>query len=60
MPDALEGLASLADQSLVQVEHDRDGEPWFSLLETVREHARERLRRAARPTRPVAATRPIT
>jgi predicted ATPase len=43
VPDALDGLASLADQSLIQVERDRDGEPWFSLLETVREHARERL-----------------
>lgn len=43
VPDALDGLASLADQSLVQVDRPDGGEPRFRLLEIVREHARERL-----------------
>jgi predicted ATPase len=41
--DVFEGLASLVDKSLVQW-HDTGAEPRFSILETVREFALERLR----------------
>jgi predicted ATPase/DNA-binding XRE family transcriptional regulator len=40
--EVLMGLESLADQSLLVVD-ERDGEPRFRLLETVREYALERL-----------------
>jgi predicted ATPase/DNA-binding CsgD family transcriptional regulator len=43
VPDVLDGLTSLADKSLVQVVVSPGGEPWFRLLETVREYALERL-----------------
>ena len=43
VPDVLDGLTSLADKSLVQVVVPPSGEPRFRLLETVREHALERL-----------------
>ena len=41
--DVLEGLTSLADQSLVHEVDQPDGEPRFGMLETVREFALERL-----------------
>jgi predicted ATPase/class 3 adenylate cyclase len=41
--DPLEGLTSLVNQSLVQ-RTDPDGEPRFSMLETIREFAQEQLR----------------
>jgi predicted ATPase len=41
--DALDGLTRLADASVVQVRHSEDEEPRFTLLETVREFAREQL-----------------
>src|SRR5687768_824149 len=44
VPDVLEGLTSLADKSLVQIAAAPGGDPRFRLLETVREHAVERLR----------------
>ncbi|MBA3945717.1 MAG: tetratricopeptide repeat protein [Herpetosiphonaceae bacterium] len=40
--DALDGLISLAEQSLLVV-HDVGGEPRFSILETIREYAVEHL-----------------
>jgi predicted ATPase/transcriptional regulator with XRE-family HTH domain len=39
----LEGLSALVDQSLVQVSADKNGEPRFGLLETIRAHALDRL-----------------
>jgi predicted ATPase/transcriptional regulator with XRE-family HTH domain len=39
----LAGLASLVDKSLLHVEEDAEGQPWFAMLETVREFALERL-----------------
>jgi len=41
--DPLEGVASLADKSLLRQEAGPDGEPRFSMLETVREFALDRL-----------------
>jgi predicted ATPase/DNA-binding CsgD family transcriptional regulator len=41
-PDVLDLLARLVDKSLVQAE-ERDGEPRYRLLETVRQYAAERL-----------------
>jgi non-specific serine/threonine protein kinase len=41
--DALDGLASLVDRSLLQQMDDARGEPRFSMLETIREFAREQL-----------------
>ncbi len=38
-----EYLTSLADKSLVRQSHGRDSQPRFSLLETIREYAAERL-----------------
>ena len=38
-----EGLASLVAQSLLRSEEQADGEPRFSMLETIREYALERL-----------------
>src|SRR5205807_894685 len=40
---ALDGLATLVDNSLVRVEEQADGELRFGMLETIREFARERL-----------------
>jgi predicted ATPase/DNA-binding SARP family transcriptional activator len=40
----LEGLASLADKSLIQTRVAEDGETRFDMLETIREYALERLR----------------
>jgi predicted ATPase/DNA-binding XRE family transcriptional regulator len=42
----LEGLASLLDQSLLKQEAGPDGEPRFTMLETLREYALERLERS--------------
>jgi predicted ATPase len=41
--DALDGMASLVDQSLVRREEAGHGEPRFVMLETIREFALERL-----------------
>jgi predicted ATPase len=41
--DVLLGLAGLADKSLLRVVERDDGEPRFSMLETIREYALERL-----------------
>ena len=41
--DVLDGLASLVDKSLVRQEVNADGEPRFSMLETIREFALECL-----------------
>jgi non-specific serine/threonine protein kinase len=41
--DARAGLASLINKSVLQVEADSHGQPWYSMLETVREFASERL-----------------
>jgi predicted ATPase len=41
--DSLEGLSSLVDQNLVQRVDRADSEPRFTMLETVREYALERL-----------------
>jgi predicted ATPase/class 3 adenylate cyclase len=40
--DALEGLSSLVDQSLIRVD-ESNGEPRFSMLETIREFGQEQL-----------------
>jgi non-specific serine/threonine protein kinase len=40
----VEGIASLMDKSLLKQEETGDGEARFSMLETIREYARERLR----------------
>jgi predicted ATPase len=41
--DALEGVSSLLDKSLLRQEEGPDGEPRFVMLETIHEYARERL-----------------
>ena len=41
--DALEGLATLVDTSLLRREEGGDGEPRFTMLETIREYALELL-----------------
>ena len=41
--DPLQGLASLVDKNLVQLVDHADSEPRFSMLETIREYALERL-----------------
>lgn len=41
--DVLEGIGSLIDKSLVREEETADGEPRLSMLETIREYAREQL-----------------
>jgi predicted ATPase/class 3 adenylate cyclase len=41
--DMLEGIASLVDRSLLREAEDVGGEPRFTMLETIREFARERL-----------------
>src|SRR5215210_3322948 len=42
--DALEGVSSLLDKSLLRQEEGPNGEPRFVMLETVHEFAREKLR----------------
>ncbi len=44
--DALEGLASLVDRSLLQELDDPRGEPRFTMLATIRDYAREQLAEA--------------
>ncbi len=44
--DPLDEVADLVDMSLVRILDDRDGEPRFDLLQTVRAFARERLEAA--------------
>jgi predicted ATPase/class 3 adenylate cyclase/DNA-binding CsgD family transcriptional regulator len=39
----LDGVESLAEKSLLRQEEASDGQPWFRMLETVREFALERL-----------------
>lgn len=39
----LDGLSSLIDKSLLRQADDKDGEPRFTMLETIREFAQERL-----------------
>jgi len=39
----VDGIATLVDQSLVQQQEGREGEPRFTMLETIREYALERL-----------------
>jgi predicted ATPase len=41
--DALEGLSSLLDKSLLRQEEGPEGEPRFVMLETIHEYAREKL-----------------
>ncbi|HYH94134.1 MAG TPA: hypothetical protein VD763_13310, partial [Candidatus Saccharimonadales bacterium] len=41
--DVVDGLAALADQSLVRLDETPDGEPRFGLLDSIREFAAERL-----------------
>ena len=41
--DLMEGMASLADKSLIVQAADGEEEPRFSMLQTIREYARERL-----------------
>lgn len=43
VPDVLDGLASLADQSLVRQREQRDGRMRFFMLETLRDFAAEQL-----------------
>jgi tetratricopeptide (TPR) repeat protein len=42
-PDPLETLSCLVSESLVRQEADADGQPRFSMLETIREYALEKL-----------------
>jgi predicted ATPase len=42
--DALEGVSSLLDKSLLRQEDGPEGEPRFVMLETIHEYARERLK----------------
>jgi predicted ATPase len=41
--DVMDGIASLTDKSLLQQVEGQDGDPRFTMLETVREYALERL-----------------
>ncbi len=41
--NVLDGLATLVDTSLLRQEMDEDGEPRFTMLETIREYAAEHL-----------------
>ncbi len=45
-PSSLDLLAALVDKSLLQREDGRDGHSRFTMLETIREYARERLAEA--------------
>jgi predicted ATPase/class 3 adenylate cyclase len=42
--DALEGIASLVDRSLLRQTEDDEGEPRFEMLGTIREYARDHLK----------------
>ena len=61
--DVLDGLNRWSSKSLLRQEARADGEPWYAMLETVREYALERLEesgeagevhRRSRPRRPAA------
>ncbi|HLQ31765.1 MAG TPA: tetratricopeptide repeat protein [Chloroflexota bacterium] len=41
--EALDGVTSLVEKSLLRREETEDGQPWYVMLETVREFALERL-----------------
>jgi predicted ATPase len=41
--DSFDGIASLVEKSLLRQEELPDGQPWYVMLETVREFAQERL-----------------
>jgi predicted ATPase/DNA-binding XRE family transcriptional regulator len=41
--EVVDALASLREKSLVQTVESRDGEPYFTMLETIREYARDGL-----------------
>jgi predicted ATPase/DNA-binding SARP family transcriptional activator len=43
--DVLEGISSLVDKNLILQQTNGDGEPRFTMLETIREYAREELER---------------
>ena len=43
--DVLEGIASLVDRSLLRESEDDEGEPRFAMLATIREYAREHLKK---------------
>jgi hypothetical protein len=45
--DTLDGLASLADKSLIKPANAEAGEPRLVMLETIREYARRTTGRAA-------------
>jgi predicted ATPase/class 3 adenylate cyclase len=45
--DALEGLAALVDQSLVRQSDEGGDDPRFTMLQTIREYALERIEQAA-------------
>lgn len=42
--DLLDGMASMVDKSLVRQMEQKDGEPRFTMLETIREYGLEKLR----------------
>jgi predicted ATPase/class 3 adenylate cyclase/DNA-binding CsgD family transcriptional regulator len=41
--DVLDGLESLVEKSLLRQDERADGQPWYLMLETIREYALERL-----------------
>jgi len=41
--DVYAGLESLVNKSLLRVDEDEQGQPWYVMLETVREFAQEQL-----------------
>ena len=55
----LDGLASLLDQSLLRQAEGQDGEPRFTMLETIREYALERLAEAGEENGRTAAARGV-
>jgi predicted ATPase/class 3 adenylate cyclase/DNA-binding CsgD family transcriptional regulator len=48
--EALDGMATLLDHSLIQQVEQPDGEPRFTMLETIRDYARERLEASGEST----------
>jgi predicted ATPase/class 3 adenylate cyclase/uncharacterized protein HemY len=50
-PDILDGLGSLVDKSLLRRQDDGEGEPRFSMLETIRECGLEHLESSGEATR---------
>jgi predicted ATPase/DNA-binding NarL/FixJ family response regulator len=41
--DVLDGITGLVEQSLLHQQDDEDGQPWYVMVETIREYATERL-----------------